>query len=64
MLKYKYRIVTDVYLGYEAQVRYWWFPFWMQLNMTNTHPSVEAAERYIEKYKKSRKAEVVKYIEE
>jgi len=26
-MKNKYRIVTDSYLGYEIQKRYWWFPF-------------------------------------
>jgi len=23
----KTRIVTDVYAGFEVQVKYWWFPF-------------------------------------
>lgn len=62
MLKHKYRIVTDAYAGYEAQVRYWWFPIWIQMNGVNTHPSIEAAENYINRHKPKRK--VVKYIED
>ncbi len=40
----QYRIVTDMYCGYEVQVRYWWFPFWRQLANCNSHSSVEKAE--------------------
>lgn len=31
MPKNKYRVVTDTYAGYEAQVKFWWFPikWWM-----------------------------------
>ncbi len=46
----KYRVVRDCHLGYEAQVRYWWFPvWWFQLassgqgHGTNTNTSVEEA---------------------
>lgn len=51
-MKNRYRIVTDSFYGYEAQVKYWWFPFvWYQMGeypySTNTHSSVEAAEKYI-----------------
>jgi hypothetical protein len=49
-MKNKYRIVRDAYLGYEAQVKFWWFPFvWWQMNHTNTHGSVEQAREFIEK---------------
>lgn len=41
----KYRIVTDEYLGFEVQVRRWWWPFWVGAGI-NTHASVEGAERY------------------
>ena len=47
MWKNKYRIVTDNYAGYEAQVKYWWFPFiWIQIPTSyecsiNTHTHIE-----------------------
>lgn len=53
MFKNRYRIVRDKYLGYEAQVRLWWWPFtWHQMGRTgnigcNTHFSVEGAEKFI-----------------
>lgn len=50
MFKNSYRIVPDIWNGYEVQVRYWFFPFWMQLGGTNTHVSVEKAKRYLEEY--------------
>lgn len=32
MFKNKYRVVQDTYCGFEAQVKFWWFPiFWFQL---------------------------------
>jgi len=46
-MKTKYRIVTDRYLGYECQVWRWYWPFWSQMNFTNTHHSIEAAKKYI-----------------
>lgn len=48
----KYRIVTDRYLGYEAQVRKWWLPWWIQLGYCNTFSSVEEAKKYINTYKR------------
>ena len=47
----KYRIVIDNYLGYEAQIKRWWFPFWTQLNGLNTHITIEQAKEYIERNK-------------
>ena len=41
--KTKYRVVTDYYLGYEAQYKPWFLPFWQQLNGTNTHSTIEEA---------------------
>lgn len=41
-----YRIVTDKYAGFEVQVWRWWWPFWVQAGFTNTHCSVEQAERW------------------
>lgn len=42
----QYRIVTDEYAGFEAQVKYWWCPFWMQVNGCNSMSTIEASERY------------------
>ena len=51
MFKSSYRIVTDSYNGYEAQKRYWWSPFWIQMgNPCNTHSSVESAEAYVKRH--------------
>lgn len=37
MFKNKYRAVTDRYCGFEAQVKFWWFPFiWWQISTTGT----------------------------
>ena len=48
----KYRIVQDSYAGYECQVWRIWFPFWVQMNLTNTHSTLERAINYIENPKK------------
>lgn len=52
MFKNKYRVVQDNYAGFEAQVKFWWFPVrWMQLSRfgcgvgTNTYPNLHEAER-------------------
>lgn len=50
--KHRYRIVTDKYSGFEAQVKFWWFPFlWFQMHepefVSNTWLNVEDAEEYI-----------------
>jgi hypothetical protein len=53
----KYRIVRDVYAGYEVQKWRIWFPFWMQCGsrgtLINTHMSVEKAKEFIEWHKKN-----------
>lgn len=45
-----YRIVTDRYAGYETQVYQRWFfglfGSWVQAGGTNTHPTIEAAEKW------------------
>lgn len=41
--KTKYRVVTDNYLGYEAQYKPWFLPFWQQLNGVNTRSTIEEA---------------------
>ena len=48
----KYRIVRDKYRGYECQVWRLWFPFWVQMNVVNTHISLESAIHYIKKREK------------
>lgn len=42
----KYRIVTDLYNGFEVQIRRWWFPVWVQAGGPNTHGTLEKAEEY------------------
>jgi hypothetical protein len=42
----RYRIVRDNYAGYEVQCWRFWFPVWIQCNLTNTHSTIEAARRH------------------
>ena len=63
-MKYvKYRIVTDNYLGYECQIKYWFTPFFSQIGLSNTHKSIEDAKVFIKKHKKGRKKFKPKVIE-
>lgn len=50
-MRNKYRIVVDAYAGFEVQIKRWRFPFWAQLDFTNTHSSLEGAKRYIKHHK-------------
>ena len=43
----RYRIVRDNYCGYECQKWRIWCPFWIQMDFTNTHPTVDGAIDYI-----------------
>ena len=45
----RWRIVRDLYCGYEVQYRPWWSPFWVQHGFTNTHSSIERAREYLRK---------------
>lgn len=45
-VKAYYRIYNDQYCGYEVRVWRWWWPFWMQAGGTNTHFTLERAEKY------------------
>ena len=64
MFKHKYRIVTDSYLGYEAQIRFLYFPFcyfpvgYFQIDNINTFSSIDSAKSFIERqfviYEKSK----------
>lgn len=51
----KYRVVTDDYLGFEAQVWRIWFPFWVKMSeddlRINTHLSLESAVAFIKRKK-------------
>ncbi|MES2646094.1 MAG: hypothetical protein V4717_04405 [Bacteroidota bacterium] len=53
-----YRIVKDNFLGYEAQVKYAWFPFmWIQMNdfyWINSWSSKEHAKYFIDQKKEGR----------
>lgn len=49
----KYRIVKDSYLGYEVQVKYRWWPFWIMIDGGNTYSSVEHAKAAIKQHKVS-----------
>lgn len=44
----KYRIVTDTYSGYSAEVWRLWWPFWVEIGC-KTFPTEERAEAYIRK---------------
>ena len=60
-----YRVVSDTFGGYEAQVKFWWFPFyWFEMiekgYMSNTWRTLEEAQNFIvngskQKEKKKRK---------
>lgn len=60
-----YRVVKDNFLGYEAQVRYVWFPFvWFQMNdfyWINTWPSTEHALHFIEQKKSGKYRSVINH---
>lgn len=47
MYKTRFRIITDKYNGYECQMKYWWFPFWIQMDCVNSCISIKEAELYI-----------------
>ena len=63
-MRNKYRIVTDLYAGYEAQVKRWWLPLWTQVGVdgpTNTFATVAAAEACAERHRNGT-SKVVKYL--
>jgi len=54
----KYRIIEDDFSGYEAQIKYWWFPLlWFEMNepgfMSNTWHTLDRAKSFVEKRKKN-----------
>lgn len=50
--KTKYRIITDKYAGYEAQMKYWYWPFWVMVYGCNTNCSIEQAEKLIQAHRR------------
>lgn len=48
--KRKFRVVTDLYSGFEVQIWLWYYPFWQQIGI-NTQSSRERALKFIDKYK-------------
>lgn len=48
----KYRVVRDNWLGYEVQFKVWWWPFWVQCGVANTHSTLEKAISYAQDHKK------------
>lgn len=46
----KVRIVADMYLGYEVQIKRWYWPFWRMANFSNTFSSVEKATEFANKH--------------
>lgn len=51
LFRIRYRITTDVYLGYQVEFRYWWVPFYIQVDRANTWGSLELAKAYLKKCK-------------
>jgi hypothetical protein len=55
----KVRVVRDGYLGYEAQGKVWWWPFWFQLyekgHVSNTHSTLDAAKEFALRKKAEKK---------
>lgn len=60
-MKNEYRVVSDRFCGFEVQCRRWWFPLWLQCGVTNTHRSLEEAEKYAEKHARGQGL-LVKYL--
>ncbi len=53
-MKNHYRIVKDCYLGFEVQIRRWWWPFWCQCHghdsPVNTHHTIELARLFARRH--------------
>lgn len=67
LFKSKWRIVSDNYLGFEVQKKFWFLPFWFQVDFcgrvhlvsSNTFPTLDSAKEGINRMKKP-----IVYIEE
>ena len=55
----RYRVVRDRWLGYEAQFKPWWSPFWWQCNVVNTNRSIGQARQVCVNHASGRGAAVV-----
>jgi len=53
--KTKYRVVTDTHLGYAAEYRNWYCPFWQEVATSNTHRTIEEALKMCKRYKEFKK---------
>lgn len=51
----EYRIVRDNYLGYEVQMRLWWWPFWVECDFVNTHSTICKAEAFAQAHAAKKK---------
>lgn len=50
MKLFKFRFVRDSYAGYEVQIWRFWFPFWSQVGIVNTHRTIEDAEQFMRQH--------------
>tara|TARA_R110000782_G_scaffold102995_2_gene190420 strand:+ start:40 stop:252 length:213 start_codon:yes stop_codon:yes gene_type:complete len=59
----KYRIISDEFAGYECQFRYFWMPFYLQMNFPscNTHFTLHEAKNFIENGSVEKKKFVLYY---
>ena len=47
----QYRIVRDTYLGYAAEWRTWYWPFWMECFCGNTSATLEKAREVCDRHR-------------
>lgn len=62
IFKTKHRVVSDIHLGYEVQVKRFVFPFWVQCwknGCINTFESYESAKSWVDSGKKKAKERIV-----
>lgn len=63
-MKNMYRIIKDRHLGYEAQIKFWWFPFmyfqmWEKPGIiVNTFRCIDDARNFINEHRKKRKSTI------
>lgn len=50
-MKKKFRIVSDSWSGYEVQYKVWFWPFWIQCDMTNTSSTLQEAKEKLDYFK-------------
>lgn len=61
LFRTRFRIVRDNYAGYAAEFRWWWMPFYMEVNGINTFRTPELAEDLINKHRRNGK--IVKQVQ-